>query len=418
MRAVLPIVVLAGAIGIAVLAIANRPTPERRPAPQAVTAVEAVRLVREDFAVTVRTRGTVRPRTESTLIPEVSGRIVSVSRNFRAGGFFEPGEILVQIDPRNYQVAVTVAEAQLAEAERSLEEESARAQQALRDWERLGAGGAPSDLVLRKPQLAAARAALASAQAQLRQARLDLERTRIRAPYAGRVLEQQADMGQYVSPGTSLARVYAVDYVEIRLPLTDEQLAFVKIPELYRGDAAKGSLTGPSVVLRASIGGVEYRWRGRIVRAEGSIDVQTRQHFVVAQVDDPYGRRASGQPPLKVGQFVEAEIEGNVLKDVFVLPRAAQREGAHVLIVDVEQRLQRRAVDVIWSDTENVVVRDGLKEGELLCVTPVSYAVSGAPVSVSILNPKPSRVGEATSEPLDRDMASPRLGERRTQAIR
>jgi RND family efflux transporter MFP subunit len=228
--------------------------------------------------------------------------------------------------------------------------------------------------------LAGARAAVTSAQARLAQANLNLERTRILAPYAGRVLERNVDIGQFVSPGTILARVYAVDYVEIRLPLTNRQLEFVTIPEVYRDDTLGIRAPGPPVRLTARIGSKTHEWRGRIVRAEGSIDTQSRQVFVIAQVDDPYGKDPSGRPPLKVGQFVEAEIDGMQLPDVVVIPRTALRVGGEVLIVDEANKLQGRQVDVLWSDEHNAIVASGLEADDRLVLTPLGTGMEGVEV--------------------------------------
>lgn len=337
-------------------------------------------VYRQDYQVIVHTRGTVRPRTESTLIPQVSGRIVSVAPAFRAGGFFEEGDELLSIDSSDYETSLVVSEAALARARLLLAEEEARADQARKDWEKLGDGGRPTALVLREPQLIEARASLASAQARMDEAHRNLSRTRITAPYAGRVLEQRVDFGQFVSTGTVLARIYAVDFAEIRLPLTDRQLAFVNLPELYRGEATYGQ-GGPKVTLKADLGGRKYSWEGRIVRSEGAIDSRSRQLFVVAQVEDPYGRSVEDRPPLKVGLFVEAQIEGKLLHDVVVIPRTLLKENSYVLVIDDQSKLRRRPVEILWRDTKNIVVSEGLISGEILCLTQVPYAVDGMEVN-------------------------------------
>lgn len=230
-----------------------------------------------------------------------------------------------------------------------------------------------------------------SARAQLERASIDLERTRIRAPYAGRVLEQAADIGQYVSVGTELGRIYATDYVEIRLPLSSRQLGFVALPERYRDDAGEPE-QGPAVTITARIGQSRSEWQGRIVRAEGAIDTESRQLFVVAQVDDPYARGPEGQAPLRIGQFVEAEIAGRRLYDVFVLPPAALREGGEVLLVDSASRLQRRTVSVAWADGEHVVIDGGLARGEVVALTPMSVAANGTLVAATIDGQPPAPV--------------------------
>jgi RND family efflux transporter MFP subunit len=276
----------------------------------------------------------------------------------------------------------------VAQAQAALEQELALAKVVEDDWKQLGKP-APA-LGLRKPQIAAARAGLLSAEAQLERARIDLERTRIRAPYDGRVLEQNADVGQFVTVGADLGRIYATDYVEIRLPLSGRQLEFVDLPERFRDDAGDEA-AGPAVALTARFGQTRHEWLGRVVRAEGAIDTSSRQLYVVAQVDDPYARGSRGGPPLRIGQFVEAEIAGRRLEDVVVLPSAALREGGEVLVVDDASRLQRRPVNVIWGDGEQVVVDAGLEPGELVATTPMSVAANGTLVSATVDGQPPDR---------------------------
>ena len=406
LKILLPLLVIAAASAVAVVTVANREPPQRRPPRVAVTEVEVLTVERVDFTVKVKSRGTVRPRTESTLIPEVSGRVVQLSSNIREGEFIEQGDVLLQIDPRDYEAEVTVAASNLAQARTTLAEEQARANQARRDWTRLGEQGEPNDLVLRKPQLGGARAAVDSARARLVQAKLSLERTTIVAPYAGRVLERRVDIGQYVSPGTILARVYAVDYVEIRLPLTNRQLEFVSVPEVYRGDAVGIRTPGPPVRFTARIGSKTHAWDGRVIRAEGAIDTESRQLFVIGQVDDPYGKGPPGRPPLKVGQFVEAEIEGQQLSDVVVIPRAALRAGGAVLVVDDQNRLEGRTVEVVWSDERNAVVATGLDAGDQLVLTPLGSGMQGVEVKVRNISAAGPAGGEETGPSKRRERQS------------
>jgi RND family efflux transporter MFP subunit len=382
LKAFLPVVVLAIAVAISWTLIANRPAAERQPPAPAPMSVDATRVSRGSFDVVVVADGTVSPRTESTLIPEVAGRVIEISPEFREGGFFEEGDVLLRIEPRDYELALATSEAQVAQAKAALEQELALAEVVKNDWKQLGKE-AP-DLGLRKPQIAAAEAALLSAEAQLERARVDLERTVIRAPYVGRVLEQNADVGQFVSVGTVLARVYAVDYAEIRLPISNRQIEFIDLPERFRDDPGAAAPAGPPVVVEANIGSTTYQWQGRLVRVEGAIDTRSRELFVVAQVDDPYARGPSGRPPLRIGQFVRAKIHGRTLHDVFVVPRAALREGGELLIVDKDSRLERRPVAVAWSDDDNVVISDGLGDGDVVTLTSLSIAAGGTPVLATI----------------------------------
>lgn len=379
-NAILPIAVLLVCILAAAALIATSPKVERQTPPPPQPTVEILQTTPTSYQVEVASFGTVSPRTQSTLVSEIPGRIIEIAPHFRNGGFFEQNELLLTIDPRDYEIARIVARAELAQAQLQLREQQAQADQARKDWGRLGDGAKPTDLVLRKPQLTSNRAAVAAAQARLRQAEIDLERTHILAPYVGRVLEKNADVGQYVTQGSVLAKVYAVDYVEIRLPLTDRQQAVLDLPEIYRGETTAHK-PGPEVALTAQVGSERHTWQGRIVRTEGAIDTQSRQLFAIAQVDDPYSRH-DRRPPLKVGQFVQAKIKGVRFDNVFVLPREVLRNQDEVFVVNTEQRLERRRLKIVWRDAENVVANAGLAAGERLSMTPLPFSADGMQVHV------------------------------------
>ena len=382
LQILLPLVILLLGGAVVWWIIASKEEPRRKPFRPSNPEVSVLAAMPQSYQTRLRSQGSVQARTESSLIPEVRGRIVRMSPNFREGAFFEEGDVLAWIDDRDYRAELVVAEAALAQAELGLAQEQARYDQAKRDWDRLNPDREANELTLREPQMRQARANAASAKARLEMAQLNLQRTEIRAPFAGRVLTKAVDVGQYVSSGNQIARIYAVETAEIRLPLAASQFAFLNLPSIYRGSDPRIE-GGPKVVLRSSIGDKTYEWEGRVVRAEGSIDVKSRQLFVVAEVDDPYGAKVAGRPPLKVGAFVEAEIEGIVLQDVFVLPRKLYRENSYVLLVDETNHLKRTKVNVAWEDDEVIVVDQGLRAGEMLCLTDVPYALEGWQVVIT-----------------------------------
>lgn len=359
--------------------ISTAPQAERRSPEPSVPLVETIIAQTQTYPIVLRSQGTVSPRTQSTLVSEVSGKVITVDAALRSGGFFEDGQVLLRIDPRNYENAVTIAQSELTQAKLSLEEEKARAQQARQDWERLKLSGEPDALATREPQLANASATVAAAEARLRQAQIDLARTEIKAPYAGRVLEKNVDLGQYVTLGSALATIYAVDYVEIRLPVSNNQLEFIQLPEIYRGNTQ--AFSEIPVAIQGQIGTRIHTWEGKIVRAEGAIDAGSRQWFVVAQVEDPYGRRGD-KPPLKVGQFVIAEIQGKLLQDVYRLPRTALQPDQQVVQVSAERTIHPKPVEILWEATDEIVVR-GLNQGDEIAVTKISLPVEGMRVRVA-----------------------------------
>lgn len=362
--------------------IHTAPEPRQRPSFVTTPEVIARKLKPESYTITLKSQGTVQARTTSNLIPEVRGSITSISPNFREGAFFEQGEVLLEIDDSDYQTELIIAEAAMAQAELNEFEELARYEQAKLDWERLNPGQEANPLTLREPQLKQARASAASAKARVTTAKRNLERTKIKAPFAGRILTKNVDVGQYVSPGNQLARIYAVDFAEVRLPLTATQYSFLDLPSVYRGENPSFR-EGPVVTLKSTVGTHTHEWRGRIVRADGSVDVSSRQIYVVAQVRDPYGGSVEGRPPLKVGSFVQAEIAGKTLEGVYVIPRVLLRENEYVLLVDSDNYLTRKSVQLAWETDEVIVVESGLDPGDKLCLTEVPYALEGWPVHVT-----------------------------------
>jgi len=247
------------------------------------------------------------------------------------------------------------------------------------EWEDLG-GGEPPDLTARVPQLENARASVEAAEANLDRAERDLDRTEVRAPFAGRVRDKRVDLGQFVTAGTELGTIYAIDRAEIRLPLPDDDLAYLDLPLVYRGESAG---RGPRVVLSADFAGKRHSWEGRIVRTEGEIDPATRMVHAVASVSDPYGRGDDpARPPLAVGMYVEAEIEGTVAGNAIVLPRAALRNDGRMLIVDGEGRIRFRDVEVLRSTRQQVIVSSGLAAGDRVVVSPLDAVTDGMLVRV------------------------------------
>lgn len=371
----LPLLVLAMGGWTAKSLIDSYEAPQPEPIVVEPPLVRVIAAERTNLTLSVRAEGTVAPRTESQLVPEISGRVVEVSPSLAAGGFFNEGDVLLEIETRVYELAITRAEAAIEQAKLRLTTERQEAEIARLEWESLGTGK-PSPLLFREPQIAEVQASLAAAEANLRQAEYDLERTVLRAPFAGRVRSKQVDVGQFVQRGMTLATLYSVDVAEVRLPIPNSELEFCDLPLAYRD--ASSPVEGPGVKLVAQFAGEEHSWRGRIVRTEGEIDARTRMVNAIAQVQDPYARgRNSRRPPLAVGMFVQAEIEGIRVRDVIRAPRNALREGNIMYVVDSRGRLQFREVVPLRSERDVVLIREGIKEGELICVSPMEAAVNG-----------------------------------------
>ncbi len=363
--------------------------------------VEVIRAKPRDLRFVVRAQGTVVPRSESDLIPQVSGEVIWVSANLVSGGFFEEGEPLVRIDPADQRVELEAARAVVARTN----SEFARAKTEIERQRRLAEQGIASQAQIDDAEKAfrVAEADLREQVAKLERAERDLERTEIRAPYPGRVRSENVDVGQFASRGVSLARLYATDYAEVRLPLPDRDLFYLDLPFDLSGDrsiAADDPVAGreePEVLLRAEFAGEPRSWIGHIVRTEGEIDAKSRMVNLVARVEDPYGQNETiGSAPLAVGLFVEAEIQGRRVEDVFVLPRTALRTDTGddlVYVVDAEERLRFTPVAVLRVESEHVVINGGLRVGDRVSVSPMVAAVDGMAVRVVYADEDDERLG-------------------------
>ena len=385
LKVLLPIVIIGVAVMGMLTMIWTRPPVETLTPVIPRPGVRVHEVALQDAPLTVTSQGTVQPRTESQLVPEIAGRVTWVAPSFAEGGFFEAGDVLVRIDPFDYEQQLVSARSQLAQARLRLAEEEAEAEVARREWETLGRGD-PRELALRKPQLEDARASVAAAEAGVERAVRDLERADILAPYAGRVRSKDVDIGQYVRVGDTIATVYAVDVAEIRLPLPDDELAYLDVPLSYRGVEQRAQ---PGVTLRATFAGQTHAWEGRIVRTESEIDPVSRMVHAIAEVADPYAAGPNpDRPPLAVGMYVEAEIGGRTARDVAVLPREALRGRDQVLVVEPDDRLSFRTVDVLRTSTESVIVQAGLQAGDLVVTSALDTPTDGMVVQIADADPE------------------------------
>ncbi|MFC1554466.1 efflux RND transporter periplasmic adaptor subunit [candidate division KSB1 bacterium] len=379
-KIVLPVMVIIFSAVIAVIIINMRPDVETAPIEINPILINVHTVQKQSIEIIVGTQGNVTPRTETSLVAQVAGQVTTVSSDFVNGGFFEKGDVLVNIDDSDYDLAVIQANYQVAQAELRLKIEEQEGKVARQEWQLLNNGEIPA-LVARIPQLNEAKASLESAKAGKAQAQLNLERTRIRAPYTGRVRQKSVDVGQYINPGMSVGIVYAVDFAEIRLPLPDEELAFIDMSLNFRGKQT--DFKGPRVILRAQFAGREHAWEGYISRIEGEIDTRSRMIYVVARVEDPYGRISQeDKPPLTVGMFVNAEIVGKEFENIAVIPRSIIRENSQVLVVDDQDRLWFRDISILRLETDKAYIDSGLQEGERICTTPILAVIDGMPVTV------------------------------------
>ncbi|MHC4236713.1 MAG: efflux RND transporter periplasmic adaptor subunit [Planctomycetota bacterium] len=380
-------VIVAVAIGAAKMMSSFRKAPEKKEQTVSAPLLNAIEVYPETLEMVVQGYGTVKPRMEVQVVPQVSGRVVRCHRQLVNGGFFKADEALVVIEQTDYTLAVESAAAAVAQAEVKVEQEKAEADVAHQEWENLHPDKQPdSILVFREPQIRNAQAQLSAAKARLAKAKLDLERTTITMPFDGRVVQTGIDEGQFITAGAPIATVYRTDVVEIAVPLEDAELEWFDLPldGNHSGDAA-----GTPVGVFASFAGGEHSWQGRLVRTEGRIDPKSRMVHVVAQVTDPF-KPVSSRPPLTPGMFVRVDIEGREVKDIYRLPRYAIRRGREVWIAAGTEEIKTltvHPVEVVRMDKTFAYVAAGLNEGDLIITSALETVVNGMAVRVLADNP-------------------------------
>ena len=350
---------------------ARKPSTTNRPKFK----TKAIPLQRTNHTIKLQSQGEIRTHNATTLTAQISGRITNLSEKFEDGAFFQQGDILAEIDPADYNTELASAEAQLARAEASFAQEKARAKQALLNWKDAGFTEEPSDLVLRKPQLRQAEAAVTSATSAVERAQRNLKRTKIRAPYDGRVRKRNVGLGQQISGSTALGEIFSTDFAEVRLPLTNRDLQYYTPPQKPGERGQKNHVTFTSILNTS-----KTSWQGTILRAEGELDQDSRQLFIIARIDDPFALKSKASP-LYIGQPVRATIPAKELQDVYTISRKHMIGLNEVLLIR-EGKLKRVEITALWSGPETIVTRNGIEPGDQLAISSLPYAAEDAPVEI------------------------------------
>ncbi|MDH3453800.1 MAG: efflux RND transporter periplasmic adaptor subunit [Desulfuromonadales bacterium] len=382
-RALLPFLIIVIAVGLTFVVIKSRKVPKPHDTPYLGPLVEVAALVKTSRQVVVSGTGTVQSRYEVSITPQVKGRVTEISPQLVAGGVLRKGELLFAVEAIDYQLAIDLARASLAQTELELLRNENLAEVARNEWQSLKSAGdgEPNPLVVYEPQLKSARAQRDAALANVRQAEINLQRTRVFAPFNCYVRNEQVEVGQFINAGSPVATVVGTDQAEVVVPLSLDELAWLQVPR--NGDRQKGS----AAKVELQSGAQTYHWQGAITRAMGEIDPRNRMARVVVTVDDPLSSDSSGRSLLNEllpGMFVEVRLQGKELADVIAVPRGALHDSDTVWIADQENRLQIRPVEIVRRERNEVLVRAGLQAGEQIILTGLSGAAEGM-----LLRPQP-----------------------------
>ena len=378
----LGLALLAGAAAAVMLMVKFRPEAKKIEAPRLFQTVEVVTVKSADIPVRLPSQGIVTAERTTTLASEVAGRVAHVAERFKVGERFAKDDVLVELDAADYGSAVTQAEAAAAEARVALATEQARVEQAVRDWNKLSPNEKPSDLVLRKPQRASAEARVRAADDAVFKAKRDLERTKIRAPFDGRLKATFTEIGSFLTVGGRVAEMESTGRYEVRLPLSLEEYAFV--PAMKEGAV-------PEVSLETEVAGQKHEWNGKVVRIEGEVDRSSRSVYLVAELEEG---KEGAQSLLQPGLFLHAQVQGGVLRKAWRVPRRAFLDDHQVLVVKPDNHLTFRSVKVARADGNDMLVVDGLQDGERVCLTMLAAPLEGMEVRVAPSQAEPS-VGTA-----------------------
>lgn len=371
-------IILVAVIGLIIFTVLS-PKPAKKPVIIKAPLVEVKNIVRQDVGFVIASQGSVLPRTQTQLISEVSGQITFVNEKFNIGGFFTQGEVLLSIDDINYQVALLQAQSQLDAAKAMLIEEQAKKDQAEEQWllTKRALSEAPV-LALRLPQLQKAKADIKAAKANVIGAEVKLARTKIIIPYDAIVKEKQVDIGQYVSMGSALTTIFAVDYAEVRLPIKPRDVGFLNLPKINAQQSSRST-----VDIYTKVNGIEHRWASNLTRYEGEVDSRSRVHYVIAQIDDPYRVLSSSKhQELRIGSFVNANISGKEVKDIVTIPRDALHGANRVYLVDKDNKLHIQEINILRNDATYVYSHDSFGAGFRLVTTQMQAPVEGMALRV------------------------------------
>jgi len=370
---IIPIAILAAGI-IALIGFSSMKKPPEEKAEIDNTPIVAVEnIVVAPLTLEVSSYGVVKPKYETTIVAQVNGEIVELSDTFVRGGLVKKGQLLARIDPNDYDAALIDAQANMASARAALEKEVAQGKVAEREWKQI-TDTSPTELSLRKPQLAQELARVKSAQAAILRAKRNLQRTEIRAPYDAMINSRTIGLGSFVGVGSEIGKLLGTAIAEVRLPVADNQLQFL----IAQGQDAQVNLTG-------TFAGKEIQWQAAIARSEGVVDDKSRMSYLVAEIQDPYhlqNNTVENAMPLRFGSYVQAKILGVEINNASIVPRYLVVDE-QVAILDNESKLHYAEIDIVRHQGGNVIVANGLSDGDQLIVSALDYPVEGMKLALT-----------------------------------
>ena len=362
---ILPLAVLVAGVGIATAFSAMKKPPEVKTENVIHPLVEVAPVSVAPLLLTVDSYGIVQPKYSTNLVAQVGGQIIDISEQFVRGGFVKAGQILARIDPNDYEAALIEAQANLAQAHSALEIEQAQAHVAKTEWQRIKNNTdatIPSELYLRKPQLADKLAQYRAAQASEKRAKRNLERTYIKAPYDAIIESRNISLGSVVNSGSQFGVLNAISVAEIRLPVADQELQYL----------VNNGFNAP-VQLSAKFSGKDMNWQGKIVRSEGVIDEKSRMTYLVAQVDMPYQTESA---QLRFGTYINAKIEGKRLEAAVSIPRHLVKNGKIATLTE-DATLAFQSLNIV-RETDGLIIADqGLVDGSQIITSALQYPADG-----------------------------------------
>lgn len=356
----IPLVIITATAIMIYIIFANPPQMKKEITKVSKIQVEVKNLNKEKFQVFLDSYGTAQASTKTTLTSQVSGKIIFINENFKNGAYFKKGDLLVQIEDEDYKADVKIANAQLILAKQTLLEEQAKAKQAKEDWKKFNIDEKPDDLVLRVPQLQSSIATVEAKEADLQKAKLNLNRTKILAPYDGRVIEKSISIAQVISNNAQIGTIFSNDNIEVRLPIKNKDLNLIDI----NLDAKVEFISQLSNKI----------YEGKIVRSESTIDENTKQLYLIAQIDENISN-------LKIGEYLKAKIEAKKLENVIIIPNETIYQSSYVY-VQKDGILEKRVIEISWQNDEYAVISNGLKENDNLILTTLGSVKSGTKVEI------------------------------------